>query len=163
MTFLAPALMWARASSSVRRILFGEHLNLVAIDDEEVAFERHVVVELAVHGVVLEHVGEVVNVEKVVDTDNLDVVCEVFHGGAEHHTADAAETIDTEFESHYWILLFIVELLATFRVVLCWRQRYKKQGSLCSRKMKKRFFSPRAPPKTALDRQGRFGTSEGPG
>ena len=98
--------------SNVGRILFGEHLNLVAIDNEEVAFERHFVVELAVHRVVLEHVGEVVNVEKVVDTDNLDVVCEVFHGGAEHHTADAAETIDTEFESHYWILFcFIVKLL----------------------------------------------------
>ncbi len=96
--------------SDVGGILFGEHLNLVAIDDEEVAFERHVVLESAVHGVVLQHVSEVVNVEKVVDTDNLNVLGEVFHSSAEDHTADAAETIDTEFESHYWILLFIVEI-----------------------------------------------------
>jgi hypothetical protein len=68
------------------------------------------VVELAVHGVVLQHVSEVVNVEKVVDTDNLNVLGEVFHSSAEDHTADAAETIDTEFESHYWILLFYCEI-----------------------------------------------------
>jgi hypothetical protein len=68
------------------------------------------VLESAVHGVVLQHVSEVVNVEKVVDTDNLNVLGEVFHSSAEDHTADAAETIDTEFESHYWILLFIVEI-----------------------------------------------------
>ena len=96
--------------SNVGRILFREHLNLVAIDDEEVAFRLDVVVELAVHGIILQHVGEVVNVEKVVDTDNGDVLGEVFHSGAEDHAADTAETIDTEFKSHFRILCLIVNL-----------------------------------------------------
>jgi hypothetical protein len=66
--------------------------------------------ESAVHGVILQHVSEIVDVEEVVDTDNLNVLGEVFHSSAEDHTADAAETIDTEFESHYWILLFYCEI-----------------------------------------------------
>ena len=95
------------APSNVGRILFSEDLDLVAVDDEEVAFDLDVVVESTVDGVVLQHVSEVVSVEEVVNTDNLDVVREVFHSSAEHHTADTTETIDTEFESHYWILLFV--------------------------------------------------------
>ncbi len=72
-------------------------------------------VESTVDGVILQHVCEVVSVEEVVDTDNSNVLGEVFHCSAEDHTADTTETIDTEFESHYWILLFfVVKLLTTF-------------------------------------------------
>ena len=61
------------APSDVGRILFSEDLDLVAVDDEEVAFDLDVVVESTVDGVVLQHVCEVVSVEEVVDTDNLDI------------------------------------------------------------------------------------------
>ena len=126
------------APSNVGRILFSEDLDLVAVNNEEVAFDLDVVVELTVDGVILEHVCEVVSVEKVVDTDNSDVLGEVFHSSAEDHTADTTETINTEFESHYWILFLLLKLLPTYTVELCWQERYKKSGFLCSNNRKKR-------------------------
>ena len=100
------------APSDVGGVFFGENLNLVAIDDHVVAIDLDVVLELAMNGIVLQHVSEIIRVEKVVDTDNLNVICEVFHSSAEHHTADTTETIDTEFKSHFRILclLFICHL-----------------------------------------------------
>jgi hypothetical protein len=41
-----------------------------------VAVDRHIALEAAVHGVVLEHVCQVVRLEQVVDADDLDVVAE---------------------------------------------------------------------------------------
>ena len=125
------------APSDVGRILFSEDLDLVAVDDEEVAFDLDVVVESAVDGVILQHVSEVVSVEKVVDTDNSNVLGEVFHSSAEDHTADTTETINTEFESHYWILFLLLKLLPTYTVELCWLERYKKSKFLCSTIVKK--------------------------
>ena len=79
----------------VRGIHFGGEAYLVAVYDEEVAFYLDVTVEAAVNRVVFQHIGQIVGVEKVVDADNLNVIGEVLHGSAEHHTADAAESINT--------------------------------------------------------------------
>ena len=87
------------------RILLGGEADLLAVDDEEVAVDRDVVVEDAVHGVVLQHVREVVRVEQVVDADDFDVIREVFDGGTEHHAANSSESVDTDFDSHLFFSL----------------------------------------------------------
>ena len=56
--------------------------------------------EAAVHAVVLQHVGQVVGLQQVVDADDLDVVSEVLHRSAEHHAADAAEAVDADADGH---------------------------------------------------------------
>ena len=58
-------------------------------------------VEDAVHGVVLEHVREVVGVEEVIDADDLDVLREVIDRRAENHAADAAEAVNTNLDCHF--------------------------------------------------------------
>ncbi len=85
------------APSDVGGILLSEDLDLVAINDEVVTLYLDVMVELAVNGVVLQHVSEVVSIEQVVDAYNLNVVSEVLDSGAENHATDAAEAIDTKF------------------------------------------------------------------
>ena len=72
---------------------------LLAVDDERVAVDCDVALEAAVHRVVLQHVGQVVGLEQVVDGDDLDVV-EVLHGGTEHHAPDAAEAVDANSDGH---------------------------------------------------------------
>src|SRR5690606_41083685 len=60
--------------------------------------------EAAVHGVVLQHVGQVVRVQQVVDGDDLDVVAEVLHRRTQHVAPDAAETVDTNLDRHVTLL-----------------------------------------------------------
>lgn len=94
------------APLEVGGILLGGEANLLAIDDEGGTFHRDVVVEAAVDGVVLQHIGEVVGVEEVVDADDLDVL-EVFDRGAEDHAANAAEPVDANFDGHFLLLLVV--------------------------------------------------------
>ncbi len=78
-------------------ILLGEDLDLVAINDQIVAIDFDVVVEVTVDGVILQHVSQIISIEEVVDTDNLNVFREILDGGTEYHTADAAESVNTKF------------------------------------------------------------------
>ena len=74
--------------------------DLLAVDDEVGAFHLDVAGEAAVHGIVAQHVSEILGFQKVVDADDLDVVREVLDRRAENHAADAAEAIDTNFDCH---------------------------------------------------------------
>ena len=56
------------------RVLHGGQADALAVDDQRVAVDRDVALEAAVHAVVLQHVGQVVGLEQVVDADDLDVV-----------------------------------------------------------------------------------------
>src|SRR3546814_3486262 len=60
--------------------------------------------EAAVHGVVLQHVGQVVRFQQVVDGDDLDVAAEILHRRAQHVAPDAAETVDTNLDRHVTLL-----------------------------------------------------------
>jgi len=73
--------------------------NLAAVDDERAAFDGDVALEAAVHRIVLEHVREVVRIEQVVDAHDLDVGKNPLLR-AEHHAADATESIDPDLDSH---------------------------------------------------------------
>ena len=83
----------------VGRVAFLRQADLLAVDDQRAAFDLHVALEAAVHRVVLQHVGQVIRLQQIVDRDDLDVA-EVLHGGAQHVAADAAEAIDTNLDRH---------------------------------------------------------------
>lgn len=80
--------------SAVRGVLLGGEGDFLAVHNEAVAVVFDGALELAVRGVVLEHVREVLRVQEgVVDGGDLDVG--VLHGRAEHQAANAAEAVDT--------------------------------------------------------------------
>ncbi len=86
------------------RVLDRGQADLLAIDDQGVAFNRHFTLEVAVHGVVLEHISQIVRIQQIVDSHDFNFG-EVLHSGAKHHTADAAEAIDADFDCHLFLLL----------------------------------------------------------
>jgi hypothetical protein len=88
------------APLELRRVALLREADPLAVDDQRVAVDRDLALEAAVHRVVLQHVRQVVGLEQVVDGDDLDVVLEVLDGGAQHVATDAAEAVDTEFDSH---------------------------------------------------------------
>ncbi len=79
------------------RVAARGNADFLAVDDQEglVHVEVNGAVELAVHGVVLEHVSHVVNGEKVVDSNYFDVVA--LAGCAENEATDTAEAVNTNF------------------------------------------------------------------
>ena len=86
----------------------GEALDLVTIDNEHVVFRHvwaallreHVFTSLALGGVILHEVGEIVRRHEVVDGDDVDLLAEkaLITDCAKHEAADAPETIDADFD-----------------------------------------------------------------
>mmetsp|Transcript_7147 Transcript_7147/g.12849 ORF Transcript_7147/g.12849 Transcript_7147/m.12849 type:complete len:400 (+) Transcript_7147:130-1329(+) len=93
------------------RILDRGEPDPATVDDQRAAIDDHVSLEAAMHAVVLQHVGEIVGFEQVVDRDHLDVVLEVLHGGAEDHAADAAEAVDANLDAHVACLSSLVTVM----------------------------------------------------
>ena len=77
----------------------GEDGILLAVDDQSAVLGGDLAGELAVHAVVLQHVGHILGVhEGIVQPADLHIV--TLQGGTEDETADAAEAIDTDFGVH---------------------------------------------------------------
>ena len=95
-------------------ILLAEDLNLVAVYDEVVAFHFDIVVELAMYGVVLKHVSEIIGIEQVVDTYDHDVLREVLHSSAENHTTDTAKTVNTKSDHNFALIYCLLNVLPFF-------------------------------------------------
>ena len=73
-----------------------------AVDDEVVAIDGNAAaLEAAVHAVVLEHVGQIVWLQQIVDADDFDVIGKVLYGSAEYAAPDATETVDAYFDCHW--------------------------------------------------------------
>jgi hypothetical protein len=83
------------APLQVGRVALLRQADALAVDDQGVAVHRHRTLEAAMHAVVLEHVGQVVRLQQVVDGDDADVM-EVGDGGAKHHAPDAAKAVDAD-------------------------------------------------------------------
>src|SRR6185369_16126155 len=111
-------------------IFHGRQADLLAIDDQGVAVDAHVALETAMHTVVLQHVGEVLGLEQIVDADHLDVL-EILNGGAKHHASDAAEAVDADLDAHVLLLkvLNLDVVIAGLTRHSCWR----KVMPLCAR------------------------------
>ena len=73
------------------------HANLLAVHDELAVLNVSLdcALECAVHGVILQHIGQVVNRAKVIDSYNLNVVASL--SCAENEAADAAKSVNTNF------------------------------------------------------------------
>ena len=83
----------------VGRIALGGQADPLAVDDHGVAVDGDVALEVTVHRVVLQHVGQVVRVQQVIDADDFDTR-EILRNSAESHTTDTAKPIDANFDSH---------------------------------------------------------------
>jgi hypothetical protein len=80
-------------------IPLGGQADGLAVDDHVAAGGGDVTVETTMHGVVLQHVGQVVGLQQVVDADHFDTG-EILGDGAESHATDTTKTIDANFDSH---------------------------------------------------------------
>src|SRR5690606_30863894 len=83
----------------VGRVALLGQADAVAVDHQGVAVDRHVALEAAAHGVVAQHVGQVVRLEQVVDGDDLDVT-EILDRRTQDVAADAAEPVDAYLDCH---------------------------------------------------------------
>ena len=63
--------------------------------------------ELAVHRVVLQHIGQVVYRAEVVDAYDL-VLVSLRAGSTENHTADTTEAVDTNLNSCHNVLIYLL-------------------------------------------------------
>ena len=81
----------------ISRIALCSYADFLTVNDELAVLNVCLdsALELAVHGVILQHVSQVVYRAKVVDTYNLDVAAVL--SGAEYETADTTETVNTYF------------------------------------------------------------------
>ena len=84
-------------------VALGGNRNLLAVDHDGGLGGADLGLALAVHGVVLQHISQVLSGAQVVDANDLDLG--VVQAGAEDHTADAAKTIDAYFDAHVYYLL----------------------------------------------------------
>ena len=79
-------------------ISLGADTDHLAIHHQLSVFDGHLTLEAAMGGVVTEHVGQVVDLDKVVNTNDLHV--RQGHGTAEGKAADAAETVNADANGH---------------------------------------------------------------
>ena len=76
-------------------VFLSSYADRLTVDNQIAVFNFDGTLELAVHRVVTQHVSHVFYANQVVDADNFNIV--LGHSGTEHQTADAAETVDTDF------------------------------------------------------------------
>ena len=81
------------------RVLDRCQADLLPIHNECVAIDRNVTLEAAMHGVVLEHIGQIGRFKQIVDRNDFDFR-KVFDCGAEHHASDTAKSVDTYTNRH---------------------------------------------------------------
>ena len=82
------------------RVGLAEHPDLVAVDHQVAALVLHGAVEAAEHGVVFQQIDHIVHIcLPQVDAADL-ILIGLLRQDAQDHAADAAETIDTDLDSH---------------------------------------------------------------
>ena len=86
------------APGDVCRVTLSIDGDLPAVYHDGVFGGRDLAPELAVHGVILQHIGQVVCGAQVVDAYDLDL--RMADACAENHTADPAEAVDANSDTH---------------------------------------------------------------
>jgi hypothetical protein len=86
-------------------IALGQHLDGACAHLEAAVLRLHVVGERAVHGVVLQEVGQGLRVRDVVDRDEVEL--RLAECRAEYVAADTSETVDADTDRHAWNLAFL--------------------------------------------------------
>jgi len=83
----------------VRGIFLLREADLLAVHHEGVALHTDRALEAAVHAVVLQHIGQVLGLQQVVDGNDFDVR-EVLDCRAQHVASNAAKAVDADLDSH---------------------------------------------------------------
>ena len=86
------------APREVGGIALGKDRDLLPVDDDRAVGAADFGAEFAVHGVVLQHIGEIVGRTQVVDADDFDFG--VIETGAQDHAADTTEPVDADLNAH---------------------------------------------------------------
>ena len=94
------------APLQVGRITLGSQADLLAVNNQVVTVNCDITVEVTVDRVVLQHVGQIVRLQQVVDTNHFDIL-EVFRNSTERHTTDTAKPVDTDFNCHVFVSLIL--------------------------------------------------------
>ena len=88
------------------RVHLGKHLDGLAVHGDAVFGIADLALELAMHGVIAQHIGHVVGGHAgVIDANELDVLTR--HTGTENQPADAAKTVDANLDAHSFQLLIM--------------------------------------------------------
>jgi hypothetical protein len=88
-------------------IALGGHLHEAAADIHLVALGLHLAGEAAMHGVVAEEMRVGLDRAEIVEAEDLDVLAAALDDGAQDQAADAAETVDGDFDCHLLPLLLL--------------------------------------------------------
>jgi hypothetical protein len=91
-----------RTPRNLGGFLLAEEARLSARDADRLLVVRYVCAQKAVNGVVLEQVGQLVEGRQIVDRD--DLYLRHFQRPADHHAADASESIDADATCHSSLL-----------------------------------------------------------
>ena len=86
------------APGNLGGITLGIDGDLLAVNHDGALGGADSTLELTMHGVILQHVGQVIGGAQIVDAHDFDL--RVIDAGAEDHTANAAKTIDANFDAH---------------------------------------------------------------
>ncbi len=89
-----------RVPVELRGILLGKDFNALAAYMNDIAFGPDLFRQSAQHGVVLEQMRQRLGIRQIVDGHEFDVVA--MQGRPDHVPADAAETVDAYFYSHFF-------------------------------------------------------------
>src|SRR5690606_26146171 len=87
----------------ILRILLSKYPDLLAVDNNTVAVDAHFALELAVHRIILQQMGQCRSVSQVVDGHKFEIG--VVDPSSEDQPADTAKTIDTYSDCHLHFLL----------------------------------------------------------
>ena len=86
------------APGQVGGVALGGDRDLLAVDDDGVLGVADLRLALAMHGIILQHVSQVVGGAQIVDAHDLDLG--VVQAGPKDHAANAAKAIDANFNAH---------------------------------------------------------------
>ena len=87
-------------------VALGKNGDFAAIDDDAIVVALYFGGKSAVHGVIFQHIGQILGRTEIVDADDLNLG--MVKAGAKDHAADAPEAVDTDFNAHRNLLPFIL-------------------------------------------------------
>ena len=86
----------------VSRIFFCGNADRFAVNDQLAVFNFNGTFELAVHGIITQHISHVFNINQVIDADDFNIVS--FLSSTENQAADTAKSVNTDANCHIIIL-----------------------------------------------------------
>ena len=90
------------------RVTLLREANFFAVNDQGIALHRNLALEAAMHRVILQHVGQIVGLQQVVDANDFNIA-KALNCRAKDVAADATKTIDAYFDCHVVFSVWVKE------------------------------------------------------